>query len=171
MGGMSPSRALNLLLTWVPAALLGGAVLFAAAQLAAMPLAVASGLAALAVSYGHLQRYSAAPMALPAFDLALLAFPESPGELLLTEVHVPAAGPSEVVGGDELLLDDVFVALGPDSRVVRLFDPPPLPTAGELGASIDRHLQSQRKVAPPDASQALSDALTELRRSLASSTR
>lgn len=67
---------------------------------------------------------------------------------------------------DELLLDDVLAELGPDSRVVRLFDPASMPTPGELRARIDRHLNGGRPGPPADASQALHDALAELRRAL-----
>lgn len=49
----------------------------------------------------------------------------------------------------ELLLDDALLAPDEDSRVVRLFDPSAAPQA-----------------APPDASQALYEALAGLRRSL-----
>jgi hypothetical protein len=66
---------------------------------------------------------------------------------------------------DALLLDDILAELGPDSRVVRLFDPSAMPTAGELQSRIDRHLEgSAGRTA--DAAQALHDALTELRRSI-----
>ena len=65
-----------------------------------------------------------------------------------------------------MLLDDIPVELEPDARVVRLFEPRQPPTAGELQASIDRHLGRPNSSAPPDASQALSDALAELRRAL-----
>ena len=56
---------------------------------------------------------------------------------------------------DELVLDDVLEGAGPDARVIRLFDP---------------GLESERTARPnspqPDASQALTEALAELRRSL-----
>src|SRR4051812_7491606 len=68
---------------------------------------------------------------------------------------------------EELLLDDVLAELNPDSRVVRLFDAAAMPTPGELRARIDRHLDSGRaSAAPPDASEALHEALAELRRSI-----
>jgi hypothetical protein len=75
-------------------------------------------------------------------------------------------------GSPELLLDDVLAELAPDSRVVRLFDRTAMPTPGELRDWIDRHLGSDRMSAAPhdapgvDASQALHEALAELRRSL-----
>jgi hypothetical protein len=68
---------------------------------------------------------------------------------------------------EPLLLDDVLSELAPDSRVVRLFDPAAMPTAGELKSRIDRHLDGQAYDRPSEeAVQALHDALAELRRSL-----
>ena len=82
-------------------------------------------------------------------------------ELLLTE--------SDRVGTEPgtLELDDILAELGPDSRVVRLFDRKAMPTPGQLQTRIDDHLH--RATPAPvhsDAAQALSDALAELRRSL-----
>ena len=91
-------------------------------------------------------------------------------ELLLTEQYRLTAAPS-AKAVEELLLDDVLTAAAPNSRVVQLFDPSRMPTAGELKSRIDRHLRNGgRPAAPepqPDASQALFDALADLRRSLA----
>lgn len=68
---------------------------------------------------------------------------------------------------DALILDDVLDAVGPDSRVVRLFDASAMPSPAELKARVDRYLgQDAAWARSPDASQALVDALTELRRSL-----
>ena len=65
------------------------------------------------------------------------------------------------------MLDDILAELGPNSRVVRLFDPAAMPTPGQLNARIERHLgEGTSPTASPDASQALYDALAELRRSL-----
>lgn len=76
----------------------------------------------------------------------------------------PVSGTSEDV---VLELVDVLPQLDGDSRVVRLFDPSAMPTPSELKARIDRHLErGSPPGASPDASQALVDALTELRRSL-----
>jgi hypothetical protein len=51
--------------------------------------------------------------------------------------------------------------------VVRLFDPAATPTPGQLNARIQHHLrQGSAPAAPEDASQALFDALTQLRASL-----
>jgi hypothetical protein len=66
---------------------------------------------------------------------------------------------------EPLELDDVLAELGPESRVVRLFDPAKMPTPGQLNSRIEAY---QGRSAPtyPDASQQLSEALAELRRSL-----
>jgi hypothetical protein len=74
--------------------------------------------------------------------------------------------PMALIEPDELLLDDILAELSPDARVVRLFDAAQVPTAGELHANIDRHLRANSRDEPPDAAQALSDALRDLRRSL-----
>lgn len=79
----------------------------------------------------------------------------------------PSASPPTPDGADELLLDDLLESLGPESRVIRLFQSDSIPTAGELQARIDRHIRCEPpQVPPPDATQALHDALAELRRSL-----
>jgi hypothetical protein len=84
-------------------------------------------------------------------------------ELLLTDVYVqPLAEPAK---GDELVLEDVLTELCDDSRVVRLFDPAAMPTPAELRSRIDRHREAAAG-AQGDGSQALHDALAELRRSL-----
>jgi hypothetical protein len=69
--------------------------------------------------------------------------------------------------GDPLVLNDILAELGPDSRVVRLFDRKTMPTPGQLKSRIDDHLgQGSAPAGASDASQALADALAELRRSL-----
>jgi hypothetical protein len=94
---------------------------------------------------------------LPQIDLGV-AVPARADELVLTDadrLH------------DELLLDDVLAKVGPDSRVVRLFDPAAMPTPGQLKARIDRHLDRGTLNPPaPDASQALYDALADLKTEL-----
>ena len=130
---------------------------------------------------------------LPDFAVPELAFAGAPEELLLTERLAPdelvlteRLAPEELVlterlNPDELVLtendrvdargpfdlDDILAEMGPDSRVVRLFDPKAMPTPGQLHARIDDHLEDgTAQSAPSDASQALSAALAELRRSL-----
>lgn len=75
--------------------------------------------------------------------------------------------PAAPLEADVLELEDVLEQVSEESRVVRLFDPLAMPTPSELKARIDRHLKrGSPPVASVDASQALVDALTELRRSL-----
>ena len=101
----------------------------------------------------------------PRLHLSEFAVPAFPGinfdELLLTDAERLCSK-----GEEPLLLEDVLPKFDPDLRVVRLFDPSAMPTAGHLKTRIDRHL-GRGAVAPPDASQALFEALAELRRSLA----
>ena len=96
------------------------------------------------------------------FDVREIEEAELPELLLTDRYEAPAAAAEE-----PLLLDDILSELAPDSRVVRLFDPATMPTPGQLNASIERHLRRDSSpAAPQDASQALHDALAELRRSL-----
>jgi hypothetical protein len=83
-----------------------------------------------------------------------------PGELVLTEAD------RLISAGQPLELDDILHELQPDSRVVRLFDRKAMPTPGQLKQRIDTHLEQAPARPLSDASQALSDALAELRRSL-----
>ena len=81
--------------------------------------------------------------------------------------HVPAGSPDYDLPGfepapveipkaaDELVLDDVLESAGPDARVIRLFDP---------GLETERAALANSP--QPDASQALTEALAQLRRSL-----
>ena len=80
-------------------------------------------------------------------------------ELVLTEAD-------RLGSADPLVLDDILAAIGPESRVVRLFDRKAMPTPGQLQSRIDDRLNRSSGPAAPDASQELSDALAELRRSL-----
>ena len=68
---------------------------------------------------------------------------------------------------DPLVLDDVLAEIGPEARVVHLFDRKAMPSPGELKSRIDDHLgRGSAAAAQSDASQALSEALAELKRSL-----
>jgi hypothetical protein len=109
---------------------------------------------------------------IPKFEIPAFEPVELP-ELLLTEqvelilTEADRLQPQEPHRPDELLLDDILAEIGQNSRVVRLFDPATMPTPGQLNARIVRHLNDGTSpAAPPDASQALYDALAELRRSL-----
>ena len=85
-------------------------------------------------------------------------------ELLLTKADRLHSAPAE---DEPLILDDILAEIGSDARVVRLFDRRSMPTPGQLKSRIDGHLQqASTPTAPVDASQALSEALAELRRSL-----
>jgi len=115
--------------------------------------------------------FEVAPIELARLDELLLT---EPVELLLTEqvelilTDADRLRPVQTHGHDELVLDDILAELGPNSRVVRLFDPAAMPTPGQLNDRIARHIRegASPSSAPPDASQALYDALAELRRSL-----
>ena len=83
-------------------------------------------------------------------------------ELLLDQPLVTGAEAAA-----ELLLDDPLPVATKDSRVVQLFADGRMPTAGQLKSRIDRHLADGGHSVPvADASDALSEALAELRRSL-----
>lgn len=127
---------------------LAGAVGFAFLQLGppdTLPFgaAVAGSLAFLA-AYAVLKRIGGEPAALP---LTAFAAPEIEPE------PEPEA----------LLLDDALARLGPDSRVVRMFAPDQMPTAGQLQARINRHVGSARE---EDAADALHQALADIRKAL-----
>ena len=173
------------------AALLAGSVGFAAyTVLAAAGIATPIGLAAAgagALAYLPCSRLLAGRrdrgFALSDFAPRPFEFPDLPEELLLTDrVEPEELLLTERLGNaDELLLtdadrvdaplvlDDILAEMGPQSRVVRLFDRKAMasPSPGELQARIAYHLDDgAARTAPSDASQALSAALAELRRSL-----
>lgn len=102
-----------------------------------------------------------AKLPIPVFDLRDYELPQEQPELLLTDRHEPAP---QAAGA--LVLDDILAELGPDARVVRLFDPAAMPTPSELVSRIDRHLDHQSAPRNQDATQALHEALAELRRSI-----
>lgn len=146
-------------------------------------LALAGGAVAAAATLRLLHGSRDNDFALPTFDVPAVESSEF-DELLLTEevverVSAPveelmltleqglgAQRGIEVPANDELLLEDVLPRVESESRVIRLFDPAAMPTAGELRSRIDRHLQNREAPAYPDAAQALNDALADLRRSL-----
>lgn len=154
-----------------------------------LPLAVTSSacvalIAGATASFGALrllQRSGSADFPVAAFDVAALGRSE-PDDLILSDRLSPpamaaeelllkleqrlGAGANQSEDDEELLLEDMLPEIAPDSRVIRLFDPAAMPTAGELQSRIDRHLQDREESAYPDAAQALNDALADLRRSL-----
>lgn len=171
----------KLALELVPAALFNFAVAYAVATVMrqnglahlAAATSVAAGIAAFLLAWYVLRqaerphgRFALPPFQQPALEAELLDCEPDTDELLLTE-QVSAPVGSQRTDSDELLLDDILESIGPDSRVVRLFDPTAMPTAGELQEQIDRHLRSGRSTAASsDATQALNDAVVALRQSL-----
>lgn len=156
----------------------GAAAAFAAAAayalflLAPPPAATAGGAIAFLVACGGLRSvrphdpgfaladFAARPIEVEELEeLVLTEADRFFGELVLTDVdRIPVE--------DELLLEDVLSEAA-DSRVVRLFDVSAMLSPGELHARIDRHLAgSVPPTASTDASQALQQALADLRRSL-----
>lgn len=121
------------------ASLLGCAVGYAAYRMAIVQAAVAGAGLAFGLSLAGLRRVRPVPSA-----------PSIQGNAATPVAHLLAeADRSLAHEEDELVLDDILAALNPDSRVVRLFERDSMP-----------------KPHGPDASQALHDALADLRRSL-----
>lgn len=165
----------------VAAAIFGAAVAAAVTilfrgSLALPQLAIISasgGLLACFVAAGLLRsvRPESQRFRVPSFALPELDFDEC-DELLLTEQVELLLTDADVLkpaksSEEELVLDDILAKLGENSRVVRLFDPAATPTPGQLNARIEHHLRKGgAPAAPEDASQALFDALTQLRASL-----
>lgn len=90
---------------------------------------------------------------------------------LLLEDEVPRILDQPFVDGQvgnlaELLLDDPLPLPPENSRVVQLFAPQSMPTAGQLAHRIDRHLGHAPLLERQDDTDALHEALEELRRSL-----
>jgi hypothetical protein len=150
------------------AAILAVAVAYCASRLTASAVMVGAGAAvALFVALQILRSVGSneQKLSLAPFELAELIIEEW-DELLLTEANRFDQVQS-CDGADVLLLEDVLTELGSESRVVRLFDASAMPTPGQLRARIDRHLNQAQAHGPAvDASEALHDALAELRRSL-----
>ena len=77
------------------------------------------------------------------------------------EVNLPATEHDMEEG--ILLLEDALCKATPDSRVVRLFEAQPMPTAGELQQRIERHLEPEPVVETGDE---LKQAIADLRHAL-----
>lgn len=154
----------------VAAAIFAAAVGFSAVRLGWSLGAAGAAAAAALFAGGRLLRTigdGPAHFAIAPFEAPPLPEPVEPDELLLVdpvELLLTDADRLDPLEPDVLPLDDVLARLEPDSRVVRLFDPAAMPTPGELKDRIDRHLDWAPT--PSDASQALHDALAQLRRSL-----
>ena len=148
------------------AAILAVAVGYAAGRLgSSLPSAAALAAAALGAGALVLSRVEPGPRvyALAAFEPAALPPAETAAELILTD----SDRLEQRDAADELVLDDVLAKLEDFSRVVRLFDRSAMPTPGDIEPRDERRLDGPPPAGPPaDASQALHDALSELRRSL-----
>jgi hypothetical protein len=151
------------------AAALTLAVAFTATNMAPGLVAAAASALVGCTAYLGLRNIMPEPETFRIAEFVIQPFkPEPCEELLLTEAdRFDPRIPGRHAEPAELLLDDVLARLGPESRVVRLFDPSAMPSAGELQYRIDRHVRKDGLLsALPDASQALYEALSELRRSL-----
>jgi len=169
MSGFRSADLIEWAVDGAAASALAGAAWYASTAFAPTASSAATALGA-AVALAGLRTVQPARrrLGVPEFEAVTLMLDHAPGELVLGEEDrlVPLDA-SDGAAAAELLLDDILAELEPDSRVVRLFEPRQVPTPGELHRSIDRHLhQRGGMIGPPDASQALSDALAELRRSL-----
>jgi hypothetical protein len=154
----------------VAAALFAAGVAYALGRVSGSSVLGAGG-AAIPAFLGCFAALRRVPAEAPGFDLpefGLAPLPDEPfDELLLTDRAEPSPQPSREAEDVVLVLEDILARIGPDSRVVRLFDPSAMPTPGQLKDRIDQHFHEESpQAAPPDASQALSEALAELRRSL-----
>lgn len=144
------------LLELAPAVLFGCAVSFASSRapqsrLAAIaPLALGLVACALVLALLRRLRHSGEAFAMPRFE----------------RVEIEPDGVAELPE-PELLLNDVLGAPEPQSRVVRLFDARPARGGGELQADVLPLCSAVRPIpTPPDATEALHDALAALRQSL-----
>ena len=176
MDGGSESGLTGWLIDGAAAAAAGGAAGWCAFMLVSPIAGALAGITALAVTLLGLRAIKPEPrrhklrMFTPAtWDEAVIGGPDML-ELMEPEVL-------ELTELEPLLLDDAIEPPSSDSRVVQLFARQPLPTAGELKARIDAHLERQpRRPVPPDggevvplpvdASAALRAAIADLRRSL-----
>ena len=139
--------------------------------LATVVLVAGGGMVAAAFTAMRIVPAEARHLALPAFetavvldDVLLLDEPYWPIDELLLDQPLAVTATEAVA---ELLLDDPLPVTEPGSRVVQLFADGRMPTAGQLKYRIDRHLaDGARPASPSDASDTLSEALAELRRSL-----
>lgn len=171
-----------------PAAATGFAAMMLAPSFGFAPgPALLAGFAAMfGMAFGVMRAVTPEPrtLALPAFeqqelpeDISSVLEALGSGELLLDRPYAepdellldqPVVASAEMDAVAELLLDDPLPAPASDSRVVQLFAAGQMPTAGQLQQRIERHIAGG--ASPPrtshDASDALSEALAELRRSL-----
>ena len=166
MGESGRGGVAGWLIDSMAAAVAGGAAGWCALVLLGPLQAAITGSAVLAIAMLGLRAVKPEPRRYPLPVFELPGWEAEPEVLELTEL-------------EPLVLQDALPAPDPDSRVVQLFARQPLPTAGELKARIDAHLEGQphRQPTPAaggevvslpvDASAALRNAIADLRRSLA----
>jgi hypothetical protein len=165
------TSTLELALDFAASLVFAAASAFVAVEVKSVTAGVAGATIGFVASFALLRRVAAAEPAftMPQFALQHADVDEADELLLTDEYHADELLLSDAdrlrEGNAELVLDDVLAELDNHSRVVRLFDRAAMPTPGELSDRIDRHLERE-PAAAPDASQALHDALAELRRSL-----
>jgi hypothetical protein len=160
----------------VPAVLFGAAAGFCASKLTGVaPLSVTpleAGAAAFGIAWLALRLFcgNEPQFQMPIFNPADYEPGAIGGQLLLAapvsaEAELVLDEPISAEEDEELLLEVRAWPQFDDPRVVRLFDPARMPTAGELKERIDRHLHSPDRVIP-DAAQELHEAIAALRQSL-----
>ena len=109
--------------------------------------------------------------------VVMRAVPADEQVMPLAEFALESVGPIEMepakgfpVAESAMILDDPLPQPAADSRVVALFGTDAAPTAGDMQRRIDRHLAREQDSSPPrlapDATDALHEALDEIRRSL-----
>ena len=161
-GGLN--RAVDLAAAGIFAAASGYSVLLLSESQAGSAAATAG---AFVIALTILRQIADAPQfAMPDFAITFVE-PEGGDELpelLLTELSELLL--TDVFAEDgELLLEDRLVNPHDNSRVIRLFDPRTLPTAG-VHERIERCEGARDKAAYPDATAELHQALADLRSSL-----
>lgn len=124
---------------------------------AAAIFAAAAGFALSAMGSGAGTAAVAAAAAFLIARFGLGRVPPSERTFAVPAFALEAIAPTEARGdaAEELILEDELAEVGPHARVVQLF-----------GASQSQPPSNHSNPAPPDASQALSEALAELRRSM-----
>jgi hypothetical protein len=170
--GLDRAQRIELAADAAASALLAAAIAYASSTAGWAALAVPASVVACVGGFAVLRRVAPgeASFAVQGFTAADWTFDE-PDELLLTDLaeELVLTDADRVVPDEAeqvLILEDILAKLGAESRVVRLFDPSAMPAPDQLKARIDRHLETGGLGRASDSSQALHDALADLRRSL-----
>ena len=162
-------RAVDIGAAIVFAGAVGYSILVVTGSEAGAAAAAAAGFLATKLALGRI--FDAPVYALADFAVGPIE-PFEDDALLLTELAELLL--TDAVAEDtrsELLLEDRLELPAGDCRVIRLFDPRTLPSAGEMHQRIEQHLQRAQAAAYPDATAELHRALSDLRGSLRSITR